>query len=151
MTEKFIDNVSGVGPGKFGGMSSKIHSGREYWFINEDATYMKGKTVQFEAEDKGKYKVARNAKVVDGTTATTSNGNNNGKITWDDYRKLAEAAHGLAKQLEPDVEDVAQGGGDNFIKVDRSPARVGFVNNVMRAYAEGRFIVPKEEEEDAPF
>ncbi len=140
------------------GPSAKVKLGNgDQVYINEEAAPLVGKTVDIEVTDKPNkagtrtYKVGKITKVYE-ATATTSNGNGNGagKITWDDYRKLVEAVHSLAKQLEPDdeTERVDRDGGRIQTVVDRSPARVGFVNNVMRAYAEGRFIVPKEEDSD---
>ena len=45
MTVKLTDNVTDIKAGQYG-MSSKIHSGSEQYFVNEDASYMKGRTVQ---------------------------------------------------------------------------------------------------------
>ncbi len=137
------------------GISAKVQLGNgESVYINEDPAKLIGKTVDIEITKKNskagrEYKIGKIAKVYE-ATATNNNGNGNGKITWDDYRKVAEAAHELAMKFEPD-EDAGTGVEGKLQIIDRSPARVGFVNNVMRAYAEGRFIVPKEEEEDAPF
>ncbi len=150
------------------GTSAKVQlSNGEQVYINEDPAKLVGKTVDIEVTEKNskagrKYKIGKIAKVYEATATTSNgdgdgNGNGNGKITWDDYRKVAEAAHELAAKLEPDEttlerEDTENGITNKFItKFDRSPARVGFVNNVMRAYAEGRFIVPKEEDETPPF
>jgi hypothetical protein len=143
------------------GPSAKVKlSNGDFVFINEEPGPLVGKTVEIEVNEKQNkagtrtYKIGKIGKVYE-ATATTSNGNNNGaykQITWDDYRKVAEAAHSLAIKLEPDADTVTvdREGGRIESVVDRSPARVGFVNNVMRAYAEGRFIVPKEEEDDIP-
>jgi hypothetical protein len=138
------------------GPSAKVRLGTgEVCFINEEPDPLVGKTVEIEVTDKPNragtrtYKIGKIGKIYE-ATATTANGNSNGsfrQITWDDYRSLAEAAHALAKQLEPDEGIVVDGAGR---VIDRSPARVGFVNNVMRAYADGRFIVPKDDEDDTP-
>ncbi len=131
------------------GPSAKIKLGTGDWcFINEDPAPLVGRTVDIDLrQPEGKrYKVGTITKVYE-ATATASNGNSNGKITWDDYRKVAEAAHELACKFEPDTINGLEEDNSTTV-VDRSPARVGFVNNVMRAYAEGRFIVPKEDAED---
>ncbi len=145
------------------GPSAKVRLGTgEVCFINEEPDPLVGKTVEIEVTDKPNragtrtYKIGKIGRIYEQSTATAtaSNGNSNGsygKITWDDYRKVAEAAHELAMKFEPDEATVTTNSeGSTTTHVDRSPARVGFVNNVMRAYAEGRFIVPKEEEEDGP-
>ncbi len=141
------------------GISAKVLLGNgEQVYINEDPAKLVGKTIDIEITPKKskagrEYKIGKISKVYEQSTATAtaSNGNSNGKITWDDYRKVAEAAHELAMKFEPDEATVTTNSeGSTTTHVDRSPARVGFVNNVMRAYAEGRFIVPKEEEEDGP-
>ncbi len=143
------------------GPSAKVKLGNgDYVFINEEPAPLVGKTVDIEVNEKPNkagtrtYKVGKITKVYE-ATATTSNGNGNGssykQITWDDYRKLAEAAHELALRLEPDEVKMDDLENRAVVMADRSPARVGFVNNVMRAYAEGRFIVPKEEDDIPPF
>ncbi len=142
------------------GPSAKVKLGNgQQLFINEDPTNLVGKTVDIDVKEKTSQKTGKNYTVgkitkVYEATATTSNGNGNGgngKITWDAYRAMAEAAHGLAVKLEPDVEDVAQGGGDNFIKVDRSTARAAILNTVMIAYSNGKIVVPADEDDIPPF
>ncbi len=148
------------------GPSAKVKlSNGDFVFINEEPAPLVGKTVDIQVNEKPNkagtrtYKVGKIAKVYEATATTSAqsaNGNGNGykQITWDDYRKLAEMVHELAMKLEPDAiteTGVDRDGGLIQAKVDRSPARVGFVNNVMRAYAEGRFIVPQEEDDIPPF
>ncbi len=156
-TESFSDyKTNQYGP------SAKVKLGNgDQVYINAEPAPLVGKTIDIEVTDKPNragtrtYKIGKITKVYEATataSAQSANGNNNGKITWDDYRKLAEAAHELALRLEPNdkEERIDRDGARVESVVDRSPARVGFVNNVMRAYAEGRFIVPKDEEDDIP-
>ncbi len=144
------------------GPSAKVKLGNgDYVFINEEPAPLVGKTVDIEVNEKPNkagtrtYKVGKITKVYEATATTSAqsaNGNGNGykQITWDDYRKVAEAAHELACKFEPDTINGLEEDNSTTV-VDRSPARVGFVNNVMRAYAEGRFIVPKDEDDIPPF
>ncbi len=153
-----VQSFSDLKTNEFGTSAKVLLGNGEQVYINEDPAKLVGRTVDIEITKKNskagrEYKIGKISKVYEQSTATatTPNGNNNGKITWDDYRKLAEAVHELALKLEPDTINSNVPESEPIQVMDRSPARVGFVNNVMRAYAEGRFIVPKEEEEDAPF
>lgn len=68
------------------------------------------------------------------------------RLTWDDYREVAKAAHNLALVLEPDEygDEIA---GKALMRTDRSPARMAFVNTTLIAYSNGKFIVPKEDDD----
>lgn len=68
------------------------------------------------------------------------------QITWDDYREVAKAAHNLALVLEPD-EYTSEERLTALVRTDRSPARMAFVNTALIAYSNGKFIVPKEDDE----
>ncbi len=150
--QTIIDSFSDYKKNQYGPSAKVKLSNGDYVFINEEPGPLVGKTVEIEVNEKQNkagtrtYKIGKIGKVYE-ATATASNGNSNGKITWDDYRKVAEAAHELACKFEPDTINGLEEDNSTTV-VDRSPARVGFVNNVMRAYAEGRFIVPKEDAED---
>lgn len=132
------------------GPSAKIKARNgDQIYINEDPTNLVGKTVDIDVNEKtsqkgNRYKVGKILKVYE-ATAANSNGNNNGKITWDAYRAMAEAAHGLAHMLEPDLP--GQQAGD--VHIDRSSARAAILNTVMIAYSNGKIFVP--EEDDTPF
>jgi len=133
------------------GPSAKIKATNgDLIYINEEPGPLVGKTVDMDVNEKtsqkgNRYKVGKILKVYEGSEA----GSSNDKITWDAYRAMAEAAHDLAKKLEPDRID--SGGGENFVTVDRSAARVRFTNNVMMAYANGKIVVPEEEDDPVPF
>ncbi len=152
--QTIIESFSDYKPTGERGPSAKIKTANGEWcFINQDPTPLVGKTVDIDIRqpDGKRYKIGKIIKVYEATataSAQSANGNGNGagKITWDDYRKVAEAAHELAMKFEPD-EDAGTGVEGKLQIIDRSPARVGFVNNVMRAYADGRFIVPKEDDD----
>jgi len=134
------------------GPSAKIKATNgDLIYINEEPAPLVGKTVDMDVNEKtsqkgNRYKVGKILKVYEGSEA----GSSNDKITWDAYRAMAEAAHELAMKLEPDLE--FQNAGDNHVvNVDRSAARVRFTNNVMMAYANGKIVVPEEEDDPVPF
>jgi len=132
------------------GPSAKIKCGNNSYFVNEDPANLVGKNVEAEVTEKtsakgNKYSVAKITKVYE-ATAANSNGNNNGAITWDAYRAMAEAAHELAMKLEPDdVND------EGKMTSDRSAARAAILNTVMIAYSNGKIFVPEEEDDIPPF
>jgi hypothetical protein len=131
------------------GPSAKIKAGNDSYYVNEDPTNLVGKTVEIEVVEKtsakgNKYKIATIKKVIDAAA-----GNGNGKITWDDYRAMAEAAHGLAAKLEPDGWKSASDLGEATLIVDRSTARAAILNTVMIAYSKGDIFVPVDD--DMPF
>jgi len=119
------------------GPSAKIKaSNGDTFYVNEDPTNLVGKTVDITVTEKtsqkgNKYRIAKITKVHE---ASAANGNGNGKITWDAYRAMAEAAHELAMRLEPDGNDV--------LTVDRSQARASIVNTTLSRYCEGKIFVP---------
>jgi hypothetical protein len=129
------------------GTSSKVHAGNDYYYVNEDATQYIGKTLEITSEEKTsqagrKYKVAKILNVLGGAPAASANGN--GKVEWSDYDKLARVAHKLALELEPDtIADEA----NNIITVDRSRARVTFVNTALMALKDGKLWL----DDDIPF
>lgn len=144
-----IDKVSDVKSGEYG-KSCKIYHGNDTYYVNEDATPLIGKKVELtdivpKTSKQGRqYKVAKIANVIE-SVPTTANGN--GKITWDAYRAMAQAAHELAGKLEPDGNELV--GEDSYIKIDRSSARAAILNTVMIAYSNGKIFVP--EDDDMPF
>jgi len=129
------------------GPSAKIKTRNgDQIYINEDPTNLVGQTVDIDVNEKtsqkgNRYKVGKIIKVYE-ATASNSNGNNNGKITWDAYRAMAEAAHELARKLEPDAPE----GG-----IDRSQARASIVNTTLSRYCEGKIFVPAEDDDIPPF
>ncbi len=147
-----IDKVSDVKVGQYG-PSCKIQSGSDFYFVNEDATPLVGKTVEAEVMEKtsqktgNKYKTAKIVKVIE---AAAQNGNGNGKITWDAYRAMAEAAHELAVKLEPDELDPGDQGDVARVRTDRGTARAAILNTVMIAYSNGKIFVP-DIDDDMPF
>lgn len=81
-----------------------------------------------------------------------SNGNGHGGISWVDYRDMAMLAHGLAKELEPDVasSDVDLEGRRVITpEIDRATARAAILNTVMIAFSNGKISLPDEDE--SPF
>ena len=130
------------------GPSAKIKTTNgDLIYINEEPAPLVGKTVEIEVNEKtsqkgNKYKVGKIIKVLEATASS------NGKITWDAYRAMAEAAHDLAGKLEPDLPAQPQ---TNEQHIDRSAARVRFTNNVMMAYANGKIFVPEEDDDLPPF
>jgi hypothetical protein len=145
-----IQQVSDVKVGQYG-PSCKIHTTSGDYFVNEDATPLLGKTVEAEVTEKtsksgNKYKVAKIIKVIEAAAAQQ---NGNGKITWDSYRAMAEAAHELAAKLEPDRHTGLNDTEPTLI-VDRSQARASILNTVMIAYSNGKIFVP-EIDDDMPF
>jgi hypothetical protein len=138
------------------GPSAKVKlSNGDYVFINEEPAPLVGKTVEIEVNEKPNkagtrtYKVGKISKVYE-ATATTSNGNGNGKITWDAYRAMAEAAHSLAMKLEPDEITCDENGG-NEVRTDRGSARAAILNTVMIAYSNGKIFVPTDDDDIPPF
>lgn len=124
------------------GTSAKIKaSNGDQIYINEDPTNLVGKTIDIDVNEKtsqkgNRYKVGKIIKVHELVATAVSNGN--GKITWDAYRAMAEAAHGLAGKLEPDfVGEPA---------MDRSSARAAILNTVMIAYSNGKIFVPEDDD-----
>jgi hypothetical protein len=124
------------------GPSAKIKvSNGDQIYINEDPTNLVGKTVDIDVNDKtsqkgNRYKVGTIIKVHEASAATASS-NGNGKITWDAYRAMAEAAHSLAGKLEPDVPDG---------NLDRSSARAAILNTVMIAYSNGKIVLSEDDD-----
>jgi len=148
------------------GPSAKIKlSDGDQLYINEDPTNLVGKTVDIDVNEKtsqktGKrYKIGKIIKVYE-ATATTANGNSNGKddtwnnnsgkkVPWDAYRAMAEAAHGLAVKLEPDHVSAVpspDGIGEATVQLDRSIARAAILNTVMIAYSNGKIFVPEDDD-----
>ncbi len=125
----------------------KLSTGQQA-YINEDPTGYVGRTVEIELSKKmskkgQEYTIGKISQVYE-ATATASNGNSNGKITWDAYRAMAEAAHSLASKLEPD--EISSMG-----NLDRSTARAAILNTVMIAYSNGKIVVPADEDDIPPF
>ena len=140
-----VTQVTDVKPGRFGGMSSKIHAGNDFYYLNEDAMQYVGKTVEIEAtQPPGKnYKTAKILNVVGGASAS---GNGNGHIEWHEYDKMMRLAHRTALELEPDYDnDGSAGGAVSFL--DRSTARAALVNTVMIAFSNGKLWL----DDDIPF
>jgi len=137
-----VTQVTDVKPGRFGGMSSKIHAGNDFYYVNEDATQYIGKTVEIEAtQPPGKnYKTAKILNVVGSAAAS---GNSNGHIEWHEYDKMMRLAHRTASELEPDGYTSQEEG----THVDRSTARAALVNTVMIAFSNGKLWL----DDDIPF
>jgi hypothetical protein len=129
------------------GPSAKIKATNgDLIYINEEPGPLIGKTVDIDVNEKtsqkgNRYKVGKILKIYQASEAASSNG----KITWDAYRAMAEAAHGVALLLEPDLP--SENGEPH---IDRSSARAAIVNTTMINYCQGRIVVP-EEDEDTPF
>jgi len=136
----------------------KLSSGQQA-YINEDPTGYVGRTVEIELSKKmskkgQEYTVGKISQVYEATD-TASSGNGNGKITWDAYRAMAEAAHELAIKLEPDgiiAETSELGNARTYtITTDRSTARAAILNTVMIAYSNGKIFVPEDDDDPPPF
>ena len=140
------------------GTSSQIKTtGGDVFYVQEDARGLIGKTIDAEVNVKTsgngrQYKTGKIIKVHE-TAVTNNNGNGNGKITWDAYRAMAEAAHDLAHKLEPDgVAPHIEGDDHGYhTTVDRSSARAAILNTVMIAYSNGKIFVPAEDDDIPPF
>ena len=143
-----IESVSDVKTDQRG-TSSKIKcSDGQSYYVNEDGTPLVGKTVELTSEEKtsakgNKYKIGKIVKVLEGAAAPSSNG----KVSWDEYKDIARAAHVLALELEPDVKEA------DMPVLDRSAARVAFVQTILVALRDGRIALPKVEdgEDNIPF
>ena len=145
-----VSEVKDVKSGQYGVSSRVVSTANESFFFNEDMTQYVGKALEINAEEKtskqgNKYKVAKLIKVLDDAHASKgASGNGNGKVEWSDYDKLARVAHKLALELEPDtIADEA----NNIITVDRSRARVTFVNTALMALKDGKLWL----DDDIPF
>ncbi len=146
-----IDRVSDVKQGQYG-MSSKIYFGDACCYINSDGTNLIGKMVDLETTEKfsktgNKYLVGKVSRIIENAApvAPSQNGNGNGKITWDAYRAMAEAAHELASKLEPDEFTVRPDENSDMavnVRADRAAARAAILNTVMIAYSNGKIVVP---------
>ncbi len=148
-----IDKVTDTKQGQYG-WSSKVWHGNEYFYVNSDATQYVGKLVEAEISPKpGKnYKVGKIIAVLnENAPAQSQNGNGNGKITWDAYRAMAEAAHELAVKLEPDELDPGDQGDVARVRTDRGTARAAILNTVMIAYSNGKITVPDIDDDIPPF
>ncbi len=153
--QTIIESFSDYKTNEYGPSAKFKLSNGDQVFINEEPGPLVGKTVDIEIKDKPNkagtrnYKVGKITKVYE-ATATNSNGNNNGKISWDAYRAMAEAAHGLAMKLEPD--EVTEGDeGAQLVRTDRGRARTAILNTVMMAYANGKIFVPDDSDDIPPF
>jgi len=140
------------------GPSAKIKcTNGDLIYINEEPGPLVGKTVDMDVNEKtsqkgNRYKVGKILKVYEASEAASSNG-----ITWDAYRAMAEAAHELARKLEPDGQEIGEtqtGGEDHalpIVTVDRSSARAAILNTVMIAYSNGKIVVPEGDDDIPPF
>lgn len=137
------------------GPSAKIKTTNgDQIYINEEPAPLVGKTVDIDVNEKtsqkgNRYKVGKITKVYE-ATAANSDGNHNGKITWDAYRAMAEAAHSLAMKLEPDPVEIRTDG-LSIPVLDRSQARASIVNTTLSRYCEGKIFVPADEDDIPPF
>jgi hypothetical protein len=152
-----IDKISDIKQGQRGGVSSKIHAGNDYWYVNEDGSHYVGQVVQFDEEHKqsakgNKYRIAHNVKVVE--QPTTQQYANGATQPWSEWEAMAARAHALAKVLEPDEFVFPPQGGsedpERLVRVDRSMARMRFVNTVLIAFSNGK-IAADEDEGPVPF
>jgi hypothetical protein len=153
-----IDKVSDVKVGQYG-PSSKVQSGSDFYFVKEDATPLIGKTVEADVNEKtsqktgNRYKVAKILKVIESAPAPAQQ-NGNGKITWDAYRAMAEAAHELATKLEPDEFTVHPDENSDMavrVRADRAGARAAITNTCLIAYSNGKIFVREDDDEPIPF
>lgn len=134
------------------GVSSKIHAGNETYYVDQDASNLIGKKVDISFEEKtsqkgNKYKIAKILSVV-GDQAD-GNGAGHGNVEWSEYAKVAREAHKLALELEPDSTEILPNGEGTTetIKVDRSNARIRFVNTALMALKDGKLWL----DDDIPF
>lgn len=139
-----VDSVSDIKQGQYG-VSSKIKSGNETYFVNEDASKYTGKTIEGDVTEKtsakgNKYKILN----IKGEAAGGAAGNGHGKVEWKEYEQLARVVHKLALELEPDGLADAE---SNIVIVDRSRARVTFVNTALMALKDGKLWL----DDDLPF
>lgn len=150
-----IDKISDIKQGQRGGVSSKIHAGNDYWYVNEDGSHYVGQVVQFDEEHKqsakgNKYRIAHNVKVVE--QPTTQQYANGATQPWSEWEAMAARAHALAKVLEPDERKIEPGEDGNayYVTLDRSRARMAFVATVLIAFSNGK-IAADEDEGPVPF
>jgi hypothetical protein len=144
-----IDSVSDVKTNDRG-TSSKMKCGNESYYVNEDATPHIGKAVEISVEEKtsqkgNKYKIAKIVKVLEGAAAVNSNSH----VSWIDYSQMAKLAHNLALELEPDgsrIEPDGEPGSAVVTVVDRSQARIAFVQTVLVALRDGKLLLPGDDE-----
>src|SRR5678815_2853761 len=135
---------------------SKQAQGKTYWGVkHEDGNWYNVITndkptmgQRFEADVKETQfnnRTYRWATPIGPKQATTGNNSSNGHIAWEDYRTMAEAAHELAGELEPDDREIEPGedGNKYYVKLDRSAARAAILNTVMIAFANGKIALPK--------
>lgn len=144
-----VDSVTDVKTGQYG-VSSKIVSGSDHYFVNEDATKYVGKTLEVEVSEKtsksgNKYKIAKILREITG-----SSGGGNGHIAWSQYEHMAKLAHGLAVSLEPDEIETGDENSIPLMKVDRSASRAAILNTVMIAFSNGKISLP-EDADEMPF
>jgi hypothetical protein len=97
---------------------------------------------EIDVEVKGKW-----ARLIESTPQQQGSTSRNGHagVEWWDYKRMMEYAHSMAKELEPDVV-VEENQGAH---VDRSRARSAILNSVMIAFADGKIVLPKEEDAGA--
>ena len=134
-----IDKVSDIKPGRNGQISSKIYSGNEFFYINEDGTTYVGKVLQFDVEEKtsakgNKYRIAHNLKVID-DQPQYANGTTQPWSAWETW--LREVNH-LLLELFPDELE---------LHFDRAPVRGALFQSLILRRSEGK-IAPDDE---APF
>lgn len=123
------------------GTSSKMICGDKSYWVQEDATAHIGKTVEIEVAEKTsqagrKYMVAKITKVLTAAQAPASNG----RVKWEDYKQIAKAAHELALELEPD--GISGSPETPLVTIDRSQARIAFVQTALVALRDGRIELP---------
>jgi hypothetical protein len=151
-----VDQVGQLKQGQYGPYGS-IKSGNDWYTVNGDPAQYAGKIVDGDIETKqGRngqlFKVLKNVKVVEQQQQKSAAQSNN-HIPWTAYEAMAKLAHTLALELEPDGSELGETQtGDEahtipLLTVDRSAARIRFVNNVMMAFKDGRVGLPQADED----
>jgi len=153
--QTIIESFSDLRVGEYG-PSAKIKTAEgKFMYVNEDPTNLVGKTVDIEVTNKTSQKTGRQYVIgkilkVYEATAANNNSNGNGKITWDDYRAMAEAAHELAAKLEPDEISEEGADGEQRVRTDRGAVRAAIMNTCLIAYANGKIFVPEDDDDQIP-
>lgn len=127
------------------------HSDGQWYNVITDNRPAQGTRYNVEvktSESNGRtYRWATMAKAA--ATAPSAANGNGGSISWEDYERAAELAHGLALNLEPDISDLRENG-EHVIVADRAQARLSFTSTALIAFSNGRLALPKDEPPEAP-
>lgn len=74
--------------------------------------------------------------------SANANGTNGYAATWEDYARMARAAHALASELEADVPKDQPDG----VSFSCAQARASIVNTVIIAFSNGKVLLPQDDE-----